>query len=188
VTEAAGVEWTREFPGQRPPFRPGHELSLVHGARSPKQIAPLAAEYKRQLLDDPDCPPYLLNDKSYEPVIDQWAWARGQVHLLREYVDEHGIVAALTDYEEHEETEKRTKGKTTRAGASRHVRGALDELHRAETRLANLGGRLGLDPLSRARIGRDLSQSRFYANATPLDTALAEMERRRELTAGSTDE
>lgn len=180
-------QWTPAFDGQRPPFKPGHELSLVHGARSDRRIAPLAADHKRKLLEGPDCPPYLLTDTSYEPVIDQWAWTHGQVDLLRAYVDEHGIIAALTDYEEHEETEKQAKDKTTRSGTSRHVRGALDALHRAETRLANLGSRLGLDPVSRARIGRDLSQSRYYANATPLDNALAEMERRRELGAGTAD-
>ena len=73
-------------------------------------------------------------------MIDQWSWTAGIVDLLRAYLDEHGIVAALTDLEEREETEERTKDSTTRKGTRRRVRSALDELHRAETRLANLGG------------------------------------------------
>ena len=50
----------------------------------------------------------------------------------------------------------------------------------------NLRAKLGLDPASAARVGRDLALARHMsAGATPLDEALAEIEQRRALTAGS---
>jgi hypothetical protein len=50
---------------------------------------------------------------------------------------------------------------------------AWDWLHRFETQAANLRGRLGLDPLSRARLGKDIA-------ATEVDIA--------KLMAGMADE
>lgn len=172
---ARGYRWADATPGNR--------IAEVHGAHSERRISPLAGEHKRGLLEGPDCPPYLLADTSYGPTIDQWAWTRAIVDLLRGYLDEHGIVAALTDLEEHEEREERAKDSTTRKGTSRRVRSALDELHRAETRLANLSGRLGLDPAGRAKIGRDLSAARWYGGPTALDRRLAEIEAERQAAA-----
>lgn len=37
-------EWTPAFPGQRPPFSKGHELTVTHGAYARIKLAPRAAE------------------------------------------------------------------------------------------------------------------------------------------------
>jgi hypothetical protein len=37
-------DWTPAFPGQRPPFQPGHELSIRHGAYALLKLRPRAAE------------------------------------------------------------------------------------------------------------------------------------------------
>ena len=35
-------EWKPAFEGQRPPFLPGNEANLIHGARSERRVGPLA--------------------------------------------------------------------------------------------------------------------------------------------------
>ena len=61
----------------------------------------------------------------------------------------------------------------------------IDTLRRYEVHAANLRSKLGLDPASAARVGRDLALTRHMsAGATPLDEALAAIERRRALAAG----
>ena len=59
MTQAASSEdeWTPEFAGQRAPFPAGHEMSMVHGARSERKVGPLAAQLAQDLLTDPDVPP-----------------------------------------------------------------------------------------------------------------------------------
>lgn len=37
-------DWTPQFPGQRPPLRPGHSLSLQHGSYSVLHLKPRAQE------------------------------------------------------------------------------------------------------------------------------------------------
>lgn len=41
-------EWTPEFEGQRPPFEPGNEAAVTHGARSRRKVEEIA----RQIDDD----------------------------------------------------------------------------------------------------------------------------------------
>lgn len=185
---ATGDSWTPEFPGQRPPFQAGHGKSTVHGAFSERRIRPRAAQVKQNLLTGPSCPRYLLSDPSFAPAIDAWSVAQARVEILLDWIDEQDFPAALADHEAHEETEQSTKGKVTRRGTSSRVQSAYAELHKAQTLAAALARGLGLEPASRARIERDLSQSRFYVGATRLDDALEEMERRRALTAGGSDE
>lgn len=52
-------EWTPAYPGQRPPFQPGHEVNLVHGARSERRLGPRAAEIEADMLADPDLPDHV---------------------------------------------------------------------------------------------------------------------------------
>ncbi len=42
--------WVPEFPGQRPPFEPGNEAAVTHGARSQKKVEQLAAQIDADLL------------------------------------------------------------------------------------------------------------------------------------------
>ncbi|MFQ1002615.1 hypothetical protein [Modestobacter sp. SSW1-42] len=88
-----------------------------------------------------------------------WAWARAeaQVQLLTEYLERAGEVTGdgLGDLE------------------SEAVKAAYLLLHRAEARATTQRARLGLDPMSRARLGRDV------ASAGAAD-AVAELTRLRE--------
>lgn len=171
-------------PGQGGPARgyrwadatPGNTLAMVHGAKSERRITPVADRIEAELLAGEDCPPYLRADMSYRPAIRAYARAQACVELLVGWLDEHDITDALADHEDHEETEETTKGSATRRGSSRRVQSALDALHKHQTRAATLASRLGLDPASRAKISRDLSQSRWFAGQPrPLDIALAQI-------------
>lgn len=46
---ARGADVTDLAPWQRPPFEPGHTLTLQHGAYSPRLVGPLAAEIGEEL-------------------------------------------------------------------------------------------------------------------------------------------
>jgi hypothetical protein len=95
-------------------------------------------------------------------------------------------MTALGDTATTTEEETRTKGKTHRKSATRHLPSVLEQLRRYETLASNLRSKLGLDPVSAARVGRDLATSRYLEGATPLNAALEQIEakRRGALTTG----
>lgn len=94
----------------------------------------------------------------------------------------------MTDTTTAAEEERSTTGKTTRRSETRRTGAALDQWHRASAHAAALRSKLGLDPASAARVGRDLAVRR-HLDATPLNAALAAIEegRRRALEAGDGD-
>jgi hypothetical protein len=189
VTEAAGNGgWIPEFPGQRPPFPPGHEITMIDGHRSERRVGPLAAQIVQDLLADPDIPGH-LREPLFQASVQAWAHSEAVCALLRRWLADQDITAGLeatTTTDEEEET--RTRGKTTRTtrkGNARSIPSVLETLRRYETLAMNQRRQLGLDPASAARVGRDLAVARrLDIGATPLDEALAEIQRRRELTAG----
>ncbi|SDN51283.1 hypothetical protein SAMN05660199_00168 [Klenkia soli] len=145
--------WVPAFPGQRPPFEPGHTLSMQHGAWSPRRVEPLAAEMVAVVEDDPTVTWLRPVDR---PALWAWARAEAQVQLLTEYLakaaEETGDGVGDLDAD--------------------RVQSAYLLLHRAEARATTGRTRLGLDALSRARLGRDTA-------ATNVDMArlMAELER-----------
>lgn len=136
--------WVPAFPGQRPPFQPGHELSIQPGAYSPRKVEPLAQELVelvlRQATAEGSATAY-LSDSTYRPAIHAWARAEIQAQLLTEYLT---AAAEVT-------------GDGVGDLDAERVKSAYLLLHRAETRAASGRARLGLDPLSRARLGRDVA-------------------------------
>ena len=155
---AAGVldRWVPAFPGQRPPFPPGHELSVQHGAYSPRKVDPLATELVDLVLADPDC--QYVRAPAYRPAVWAWARAEAQVQLLTEYLAARGEESGdgIGDLDKE------------------RVRSAYLLLHRADARAATGRARLGLDPLSRARLGRDVAAG--SVDAARLMAILAEQE------------
>ena len=132
--------WVPEFEGQRPPFEPGNALAVQHGAYSPRTVDPLAREVVALVLEQagqPSAPTSYLLDVTYRPLLWEFGFAQARVTLLREWLSSHGDGTGLTP-----------KGKEL--GASRAY-------ERAVARLAALSKQLGLDPLSRARLGRDVA-------------------------------
>lgn len=154
------VGWVPEFEGQRPPFAPGHELSLQHGAYSPRKVDPLAQELVDLVLEDPATS--YLRASHWRPAL--WAWARDevQVQLLEEYLAGKA---------------EGTDGPIGDLGDER-VKAAYLLLHRAMTRARAGRTRLGLDPLSAARLGRDKTAAAL--DAAQLMAQLEKQERERQ--------
>jgi hypothetical protein len=148
-------QWQPAFEGQRPPFQPGHELSTRHGAYSPRKVEPLARELVDAVLNDPAAAH--AHAPAYRFALWAWAHDEAQVQLLSEYIVKLG--------------EKAGNG-VGDLGQDR-VRAAYLLLHRAKARATTQRTRLGLDPLSRARLGKDVA-------AGQLDAArlFAELEKR----------
>jgi hypothetical protein len=59
------------FEGQRPPFGPGHELSVSHGARSERRLGPLTDMFVAGLLADEATPDY-VREPSYRWAVQAW--------------------------------------------------------------------------------------------------------------------
>jgi hypothetical protein len=127
------------------PFADGNTVALRHGANSERTIEPVAAELAGRLLDlarEPETPVGYLASPEYLPAVGAWASVEAECVLYRRWFDEHGL------FDE--------EGKP---------RPGLSNWDRTESRAAKLRQRLGLDPLSRARLGRDVG-------AASLDLAL----------------
>lgn len=141
-----------------PDATPGNELATQHGAYSPRRVDPLATELVEALLVDPDVS--YLRAPAYRSAVWAWGRAEAQVQLLTEYVlDNGGVAEALADHGEETSDEHHDGGHSRRVTRSRRVGSALAALDRTEGRAASLRARLGLDPLSRARLGRDVAAS-----------------------------
>lgn len=129
--------WVPAFPSQRPPFPRGHELSLRHGAWSARHVQPVAAEILQSVLDDPACE--YLTAPRFAAELQAWAVAEARCRLLECYI------AKLVG----------ESGDGVGDLADEATRSAWALLHRCETRAQSGRDRLGLSPLSAARIGRD---------------------------------
>jgi hypothetical protein len=140
---------------------PGNKLSLTHGASDPERVAPLAEQFMTMLLEDPDTDDYLRKPVMRHEVL-AWAWAEAQVTLMRAWLDSDGITSAMTELTTTDETEADSGGGTVRRqSASRKVSSLMSVLHQAEVRAANRRKELGLTPLARARLGKDIASSQF---------------------------
>ena len=180
---AAGGGWTPEFGGQRPPFPPGNETAVAHGAYSERHVGPLAARIAQELLEDADVPDH-IREPMFASAVQAWARAEAVCRLLWQWLEGKDVMAGLTAVATTTEDETQAKGKTHRKSVTTTIPSVLDQLRRYESLATSLRSKLGLDPASAARVGRDLALTR-HMNATPLAAALEEMERRRALTAGS---
>ena len=128
----------------RPPFQPGHTLSLVHGANSERAIATRAKQVHEELLT---VAPYLDEDK-FIPAVKRYLAAAAREALLDDYI--------------------RTVSAEKGPGA---VSSRTWEQATAAARLAGkVASDLGLDPLGHARI-RALTAGAANSEATLADLA-----------------
>jgi hypothetical protein len=137
---------------------PGNELALQHGANSERRVGPLAEQIAAALLADPNTPQY-LREPSYSATVAAWSRAEAVVELLWRWLGEHDFNAAMADATVTKEDSTFGKGTSRKRTSTRHIESVLNQLHRHETRAMNLRSRLGLDPLSRARIGKDVAEA-----------------------------
>jgi hypothetical protein len=116
-----------------PPAALGNTLAMKAGDRSPRRVEPLAAQIVEQATSDVDW----LRDCDAAAV---WAWARTEARcqLLSEYLMDNG--GDVSD--------------------DPSVQRASERLTRLEGRAESLRSKLGFDPLSRARLGRDVAATK----------------------------
>lgn len=125
---ARGYKWE--------PFQPGHTLSLRHGAYSPRMVDPLAAEILQGFLADSQC--VYLTAPKFRLALLALCRAEAQTQLLTEWLAKRAEAA----------------GDGVGDLADDSIRSAYLLLHRAESRADRSRARLGLDPLSAARLGQ----------------------------------
>lgn len=123
---------------QRPPFEPGNTLAERHGAYSPRRVEPIAGRLVDGALTDPDL--QYLAAASYRAAL--WAWARAEAAV--QLLDDH--IATITADGIGDLEDKRV--------AAAH---ALLDKH--ESRAEKARARLGLDPLSRAKLGKSIAST-----------------------------
>jgi len=120
---------------RHPDFEQDNTLGLRHGAYSSRVVEPVAARLVAEL--EASAPEWI--ETVDRAAVDAWARAESQVEVVDRWLTEHG--GPVDD-----------KGK---------VRPAADLLVRLERRAADARTRLGLDPLARARLGRDTASARL---------------------------
>lgn len=147
--------WVPEFKGQRPPLQPGHEVTLKHGAYSPRRVDPLAKDLVDLMLADPGLG--YLTAPAYRPELWAWARAEARVQLLQEYLEDRAGDDTVPD------------------PSDERVRSAELALHRAEARAASGRNRLGLNPLARAKLGKDVALG--HAANADVAKVMAELDR-----------
>lgn len=116
------------------PFVAGNFKAKKHGAHSDRIITPIAAALANQLMTDL---PY-LQDPTYREALLDYARTVARVEVLEQWLDENGEVDA--------------EGK---------VAPAATYLLRVRAHAAQMASRLGLDPLSRARLGKDTTAAKL---------------------------
>lgn len=123
---------------QRPPFQPGNEMAVKSGAYSPRRVDPLAAELVAGVLAaaaDPSTTTGYLLEASFRPALWSWARAEARIQLVTEWLaDVGGDIAPNGE-----------------------VRPSAEYLRRWEAQALKHREQLGLTPLSRARMGRDVA-------------------------------
>lgn len=129
------VEWLPENDRQHPPFEPGNQVAVSHGAYSPRLVDPLAQTFVDLVLEDPAV--VQLRAPHWRPALWAWARAEAQAQLMTEWLEAQSGDDGVGDLSDE------------------RVKAAYLLLHRAEARAHACRGRLGLDPLSAARLGRD---------------------------------
>lgn len=140
-----------------PPFEAGNSASLAHGARSPRRVAPLAEQIERQARASESWPSY-LDTPEYGPAVASWSWSEAVCRLLREYLAELDIAAMLTEQTSEDLDEQRLKGgRTRRRTTSQRHHSALEMSRRWESIAAGRRKDIGLDPLSRAKLSKDVA-------------------------------
>jgi hypothetical protein len=72
---------------RRPPFEPGNELQLKHGANSERHLAPIAAELEREIVD---LAPWCARP-AFKAAVTAWAWAEATCELYRAHFKERGL-------------------------------------------------------------------------------------------------
>lgn len=139
-----------------PPFEQGNTAAATHGAWSTRLVAPLAAELERQAREDPSWPSY-LNDASYDAAIADLYWTEAQILRMRAWQAGADVDELITEQTDVEGTETASKGRVSRRSTSRRRGASLDSMLRLMAHAHAVRKELGLTPMSRFRMRRDVA-------------------------------
>jgi hypothetical protein len=150
---AAGYSWE--------PFQPGHMLSVKSGIYSARLLTPRAEEILLRERAKPTWPAY-LEEPVYERAVRAWARAEAMLELYTEYVEQQTAEAMSTEFGEAEEDitgDGEKGGSSTRRSRTRKTGPSLELWRKLDAAASMHRTKLGLDPMSRARLGRDVASS-----------------------------
>lgn len=149
-----GTPWTPAFEGQRPPFQPGNNLALTHGVNVPSRVEPIAHKYLAEVQTDPSVA--YLQQPRFQASLWMWALAMAKVEMLQDWIADMPIDKAADS----------NRGKVS----------PLELLRKWSATAQTQSARLGLDPLSAARLGKDIAQGRQADAASELTRLRAQHE------------
>lgn len=135
-------DWTPQNDRQHPPFEPGNRVALRHGAKSPRVLEPAARSIVDELLEQPGLS--YLRDPAYTVAVEHYGKAVARVELLERWLSER-FGRWLADPDSIPSQDRRRLM-------------ALEAMRdRAEGKVQYWSSRLGLDPLSRSKLGRNVA-------------------------------
>ena len=143
------------------PFQPGHMLSVKSGIYSARLLTPRAEEILLRERAKPTSPAY-LEEPVYERAVRAWARAEAMLELYTEYVEQQTAEAMSTEFGEAEEDitgDGEKGGNSTRRSRTRKTGPSLELWRKLDAAASMHRTKLGLDPLARARLGRDVASS-----------------------------
>jgi hypothetical protein len=132
-----GTPWTEKFENQRPPFQPGNQLAVTHGAYSTERTDPIAQRYIQEVCSDPATS--YLRSPAYHAMLWQWGVLMAQCELITVHM------ASMT----FEERTNSDRGKTS----------PMDLYTRFSGRALALAKEMGFTPRSRAGLGKDVAST-----------------------------
>ena len=147
--------------GHRPAFRPGNVLALEHGIYSARSLTPRAEEILLRERAKPTWPAY-LEEPVYERAVRAWSRAEAMLELYTEYVEQQTAEVMSTEFGEAEEDitgDGEKGGNSTRRSRTRKTGPSLELWRKLDAAASMHRTKLGLDPLARARLGKDIASS-----------------------------
>jgi hypothetical protein len=153
----------REQPGwdrRHPDFEPGNMIAVQHGINSPRLMEPVAEAIKREILADRELPGY-LRQPQFRYALDAYCWAEARCVRIRAYLEQLEFGASIEERTETDEDESRWEGGASRKSVSRRIESAHELARKYETLASNQRSKLGLDPASAAKLGRNLAAAKL---------------------------
>lgn len=128
------------------PFTEGNDVAMRHGAKSERQLRPLADAFLEHLAEVAAW----SSLPAFRPTVEAWAWAEARAELYRRHFDDVGLSAGAED-----------------------APSGLAEWERAEGRAQRLRAELGLSPSSLTKLLRGLSSIDAPAALAGIETMKA---------------
>ena len=138
---------------------PGNDLALSHGAYVPAIVNPIAARKLAWMLG-PDWPEH-VKAPHLRPLLSELAVTEARIELLDAEIDGLGIEDAISELTTTVEklTGSMEEGTFRRRAKSKKRGSPLEARRREGAHRLNLLKELGVTPLARAKLGKDVSST-----------------------------